>query len=71
VSGRESQHRTQQDGAVFYEDGDPQCKLAGGIGAVEPATQMLCIVMDEFGFMIAKRDRVSGRERDDVVRGAR
>jgi len=23
VSGRESQHRTQQDGAVFYKDGDP------------------------------------------------
>jgi len=32
---------------------------------------MLCIVMDEFGFMTAKRDGVSGRERDDAVRGAR
>jgi hypothetical protein len=61
VSGRESQHRAQQDGTMLDEDGDPQRELAGGIGAVQPAAQILCIVVDEFSFMMAERDGVGSR----------
>jgi hypothetical protein len=51
--------------------GNLQCELAGGISAVEPASQVLCIVMDESSFMMAKCNGFDRRERDDVKRVAR
>jgi hypothetical protein len=71
VFGRESKHRTQQDRAMFDEHGNSQCELAGGISAVEPASEVLCIMVDEFSFMMAKRDGFDSREWDDAKRVAR
>jgi hypothetical protein len=71
VFGRESQHRTQQDRAMSDEHGNPERKLAGGISAIEPASQVLCIVVDEFSFMMAKRDGFDTWEWDDASRVAR